>query len=77
MVKVVLIGYGHLGRWHAEKIAGLDNAELVAIVERDTNQQELAKEKFPETIVVSSIEEVKEFDGERTSAGLKSFLGLA
>ncbi len=32
-VKVAVIGYGHLGKWHTQKAAGLENSELVAVVE--------------------------------------------
>lgn len=33
MVKVLLIGYGHLGRWHADKAMSLNESELVAVVD--------------------------------------------
>jgi predicted dehydrogenase len=33
MVKVVLFGYGHLGRWHADKVMALKESELVAVVD--------------------------------------------
>lgn len=33
MVKVVLFGYGHLGRWHADKAMALKESELVAVVD--------------------------------------------
>ena len=33
MVKVLLIGYGHLGRWHADKVMALEESELAAVVD--------------------------------------------
>lgn len=55
-IRVAVIGYGHLGKWHAEKAAKLAN--LVAIVEKHPTQKEKARKKFPEIKVVSDIEEV-------------------
>jgi predicted dehydrogenase len=57
-VNVAVIGYGHLGKWHTQKAHGLDNANLVAIVEAFEPNQKAAKEAYPEVKVVSSINEV-------------------
>ncbi len=58
-VKVAVIGYGFLGKWHAQKAAALsDNAELVAIVEKFPQGQEAAKANHPNVKIVSSINEV-------------------
>lgn len=45
MIKVVLFGYGHLGKWHAEKVCALKDAELVAIVDPLPDTPEKLKEK--------------------------------
>ena len=37
-VRMAVIGVGHFGRAHAEKIAGLDRAELVAVADRDPDR---------------------------------------
>lgn len=57
-VKVAVLGYGHLGKWHTEKAFNLDEAELVAIVESYEPNQKLAQEKYPNVKVVSHIEDV-------------------
>lgn len=46
-VKTAVIGYGHLGKWHCEKTAELDTAELLYIVEENDERRKLAQEKFP------------------------------
>lgn len=62
-VKVVVIGYGHLGKWHADKANALETCELVAIVEKFEPNQIAAKEKFPNVKVISDYNEIiSEFD---------------
>ena len=39
-MKVAVIGAGHMGRLHAEKFAGCDGAELVAVVDPDGSRAE-------------------------------------
>ncbi len=43
-VKVASIGYGHLGRWHAQKVQACKAAELVAVVEKAPAAQAAAQE---------------------------------
>ncbi len=57
-VKVAVVGYGHLGRWHAQKAENLESAELVAIVEAFPENQSKAKEAHPNTKIVSDISEI-------------------
>ncbi len=57
-VKVALIGYGHLGKWHAQKADQLENSELIAIVEPSEKAQALAKADHPNCRVVSNLSEV-------------------
>jgi predicted dehydrogenase len=58
-VKVAVIGYGHLGKWHCQKVeAHKDSADFVAIVEKFPAGQEAAKTNHPHVKVVSNIEEV-------------------
>lgn len=58
MIRVGLIGFGYLGKWHAEKVEATGKAKLVAIVEKFEANQKLAKEKFPNTLVVDSIDDI-------------------
>ncbi|MBH47431.1 MAG: hypothetical protein CME71_04605 [Halobacteriovorax sp.] len=55
-VKTALIGFGHLGRFHAQKIAACENAEFVAIVEPTQAGRERATNEHPNVNVVESLE---------------------
>jgi predicted dehydrogenase len=57
-VKVAVIGFGHLGKWHTEKAHNLENSELVAIVESFEPNHKAAKEKYPNVKIVNDIKEV-------------------
>jgi predicted dehydrogenase len=57
-VNVAVIGYGHLGKWHTQKAHGIDNSNLIAIVEAYEPNQKAAKEAYPDVKVVSSVSEV-------------------
>ena len=58
-VRVAVLGYGHLGKWHCQKVeANKDVAEFVAIVEKFPAGQEAAKAAHPGVRVVSDIKEV-------------------
>jgi predicted dehydrogenase len=58
-VRVAVLGYGHLGKWHCQKVeAHSDVAEFVAIVEKFPAGQEAAKANHPNVKVVSDIKEV-------------------
>ena len=57
-VKTALVGYGHLGRFHAQKIAALDDAHFVAIVEPFVPNQQKAREAHSEVIIVNSVDEL-------------------
>lgn len=57
-IKTALVGYGHLGKWHAQKIAALDEAELTYIVELNPENVSKAKQAHPNCKVVSSLEEI-------------------
>ena len=55
-LKIALVGYGHLGKWHAEKANTLE--ELYAIVDPLEDNRDQAASKFPKARVVSSLEEI-------------------
>src|SRR4051812_24585098 len=58
-VRVAVLGYGHLGKWHCQKVdAHKDVAEFVAIVEKFPAGQEAARANHPGVKVVSDIKEV-------------------
>ena len=42
-LRFAVIGAGHLGRWHAQQLAGLEDVELVAICDPDPARQALAE----------------------------------
>jgi len=57
-VKVILIGFGHLGKWHAEKAASLENSELIAIIDKSKEHQAMAREKYPKVPVLDSYDSI-------------------
>lgn len=58
-VRVAVLGYGHLGKWHCQKVdAHKDVAEFVAIVEKFPQGQEAAKTNHPHVKVVDDIKNV-------------------
>ena len=58
-VRVAVLGYGHLGKWHCQKVeAHKDVAEFVAIVEKFPAGQEAAKANHPGVKVVEDIKDV-------------------
>lgn len=58
-VRVAVLGYGHLGKWHCQKVeAHKEMAEFVAIVEKFPAGQEAAKANHPNVRIVSDIKEV-------------------
>lgn len=57
-LKVAVVGYGHLGRWHADKVVALDSSELCFIVEPFKESQERAKENHPNVEVVASVSDI-------------------
>lgn len=58
LIKVVLIGYGHLGKWHAQKVESTNLAKLVGIVEPNEENRNSAKEKFPQAKIVNFLSEI-------------------
>ncbi|MDA8793495.1 Gfo/Idh/MocA family oxidoreductase [Bacteriovoracaceae bacterium] len=58
MIKVALIGYGYLGKFHAQKAESIDACELSAIVEPNLDIHQTIKENFPQVKIVQQINEV-------------------
>lgn len=55
-IKVAVIGYGHLGKWHAQKAQAFPElAELKYIVEKFPANMEAAKAAHPQVTVVDDI----------------------
>lgn len=55
-IKVAVIGYGHLGKWHAQKAESFPElAELKYIVEKFPAGQEAAKKAHPNAVIVDDI----------------------
>jgi predicted dehydrogenase len=58
-VRVAVLGYGHLGKWHCQKVeAHKEMADFVAIVEKFPAGQEAAKANHPNVRIVSDRREV-------------------
>lgn len=55
-IKVAVIGYGHLGKWHCQKAESFpEMAELRYIVEKFESGRELAHKNHPNAVVVDDI----------------------
>ncbi len=58
-IKVAVLGFGHLGKWHCQKVAAhADMVEFVAIVEKFPAGQAAAKAAHPTVRVVGDVSEV-------------------
>lgn len=57
-LKIAVIGYGHLGKWHCDKVEAIKQSTLYAIVDRDQDMCATAAAKHPSAKVVSDIAEV-------------------
>lgn len=59
-IRVVVIGFGYLGKWHCDKVAACEDAELVGIVDTDPKHMKIAQNKFPEAMLSDNLETFKE-----------------
>jgi predicted dehydrogenase len=57
-LKVALIGHGHLGRWHLDKMCAHPNVIVAGVVEPSEKEQKLIHEKYPSLKVVKTLEEL-------------------
>ena len=57
-IRVAVVGYGHLGRFHAQKVDVLEASELVAIVDANKDRALLAKEAHPHANVVADLKDI-------------------
>ncbi|HXH75814.1 MAG TPA: Gfo/Idh/MocA family oxidoreductase [Bacteriovoracaceae bacterium] len=58
-IRVAVFGYGHLGKWHCQKVeAHPELVDFVAIVEMFPESQAVARAQHPNVRVVSDLEEV-------------------
>lgn len=57
-LNIALIGYGHLGKWHTEKIQLNPRVNLHSIVELNKENQKIAQEKYPKAIVTESLNKI-------------------
>src|SRR5690606_24698738 len=58
-IRVAVLGYGHLGKWHCQKVEAHSNdVEFVAIVEKFPAGQDAAKTNHPKVKVVADIKDV-------------------
>lgn len=59
-VRVAVIGFGHLGKWHTQKVDILPKSELVAVIERKEKTREEISLKYPRCIVTDKLEDIIE-----------------
>ncbi len=58
-LRVSLIGHGHLGKWHAQKIKAHERVEFVGIADKFYKENSL-KELYPELVLTDSYEDLIE-----------------
>ncbi len=56
-IRVSLIGYGHLGKWHAQKVEALAHSELIGIADLSDDQLKMAKKNHPNVITTHDFKE--------------------
>lgn len=59
-IRVAVFGCGYLGKWHIEKVIAHPATELIAIVEAGSSAVENAQNLFPNTRVVTDLNEIIE-----------------
>lgn len=57
-MKIALVGHGHLGKWHAEKINSIHRENFHSIVEVDQSRHSEIREKYPNVMVTANLSEV-------------------
>lgn len=57
-MKIALVGHGHLGKWHAEKINSIHRENFHSIVEVDQSRHDEIREKYPNVIVTAHLKDV-------------------
>ncbi len=57
-LNIAVLGYGHLGKWHCQKVEACDESNLFAIVEPFEANKKIAKENHPNAKIVDDINEV-------------------
>lgn len=77
-VRVAVLGYGHLGKWHCQKVeACLDKADFVGIVEKFPAGREAAAKAYPNVKVVEDIKEIiNDIDGAFVVTPTSTHFGL-
>ena len=68
-MKVAVIGAGHMGRYHAQKFAQCEGAQLVAVVDADASRASL----FPACEFFTDYRKILEIDA--TFDAVKNVLG--
>ena len=61
-LKVAVVGYGHLGKWHCEKVSESLKADLKVIVDPLLTSREKASAGHPKVKVLSQLDELKNVD---------------
>ncbi len=58
VINTAIVGYGHLGKWHTQKVEALADSNLRAIVEPDKSKWDVIKEGHPHVEIVENIEKI-------------------
>lgn len=58
LVKAILLGHGHLGKWHAQKLAASAQAQFVGIIEPNTSVLGELQKLYPQVEVKARLEDL-------------------
>lgn len=58
-LRVAVLGHGHLGKWHCEKVGQAGPSELLYIVETRTSEHALIAQKYPQVKIVEYVEALR------------------
>lgn len=59
-IKIALIGYGHLGKWHAQKLSTHPECDFIGIVDPSENSRALANQNHPLVKTFSNLSDILE-----------------
>lgn len=60
-IKTAIIGHGHLGKWHAQKVSNHPNSELTAIIDKkveNLKEREELEKLYPSVTITSELSNV-------------------
>ncbi len=76
-LRTAVIGVGHQGKWHAEKFAALEDSDLVAVVDKDTDRCKILAAELDATPVSDFKDLIGEVDAVSIASPTRSHFDIA